>query len=103
MIAPFSYHFSVKELINKAIITDTLEKYHFNLFRTLLEKTSVFLGYSAWSDCISEGEDKENLKHRLQVYSHSKLSETESVEISNDDKILLKNTFTDFLNKFNWN
>lgn len=39
----FSYHLSLKETIQKAIRENSMEKYHFNLFRNLLEKTSNFL------------------------------------------------------------
>lgn len=41
--SPFAYHLSIKELINNAIDSNSIEKYHFNLFRNLLEKTSNFL------------------------------------------------------------
>ena len=101
--SPFSYHLSVKNTIQTAITNNTIEKYHFNLFRNLLEKTSIFLGKNNWSDCIEAGENKEKLKHCLQIYSHSKLSELESSELPIEDKELLKETFATFIQHFNWN
>lgn len=98
----FSYHLSLKETIQKAIRENSMEKYHFNLFRNLLEKTSNFLWYTDWSDCIEEWDDKEELKQRLQVYSHSKLSEEESTQLSNEDKELLRKSFETFIRQFNW-
>lgn len=100
--SPFSYHLSLKDTIQTAISNDAIEKYHFNLFRNLLEKTSMFLGYNNWTDCVKEDWKKEELKQRLQIYSHSKLSDFESIEISNQDKELLKETFNEFIQNFNW-
>jgi len=99
--APFSYHLSVKEIIQNAIASDTIEKYHFNLFRNLLEKTSNFLGYSNWSDCIL-GEKKQEFIRLLNLYSHSKLSDLESRELSNQNKVLLQETFNAFITNFKW-
>lgn len=99
--SPFSYHLWIKEIIKAAINNDAIEKYHFNLFRNLLEKTSIFLGKNNWSDCIEAGENKEKLKHCLQIYSHSKLSELESSELPTEDKELLKETFATFIEQYN--
>jgi len=98
----FSYHLSIKETIQKAIRENSIEKYHFNLFRNLLEKTSNFLWYTDWSECIEEWDDKEELKQRLQVYSHSKLSDEEGTQLANEDKELLRKTFESFIYRFNW-
>lgn len=100
--SPFSYHLSIKKIIQEAIDTNNIEKYHYNLFRNLLEKTAIFLGYNDWSDCIIEEKNKEELKQRLQIYSHSKWSDLESVEIWEEDKKLLQETFASFVANFNW-
>lgn len=100
--SPFAYHLSLKDRIQNAIDSDNIEKYHFNLFRNLLEKTSIFLWYNNWSDCIDEDSNKEKLKQCLQNYSHSKWSDLEWTELSTQDKDLLKETFESFLNTFSW-
>lgn len=51
---PFSYHLVVKKEIQDAIKNNGIEKHHFNLFRSLLEKTSTFFWYSDWTECLSE-------------------------------------------------
>lgn len=48
--SPFGYHLFIKEIIQKAIDDNLVEKYHFMLFRNLLEKTASFLGYNNWGD-----------------------------------------------------
>ncbi|WP_373438634.1 AAA family ATPase, partial [Metamycoplasma equirhinis] len=50
---PFSYHLFIRELIKNAIKEDKVKRYHFMLFRNLLEKTALFLGYSNWKDLFS--------------------------------------------------
>ena len=100
--SPFSYHLSVKEIIQNAIAKDSVEKYHFNLFRNLLEKTSNFLGYNNWTDCIV-GDNKQEFIRLLNLYSHSRLSDLESRELSGQDKTVLQETFNTFIANFKWN
>lgn len=100
--SPFAYHILVKDKIKEAIENDTLEKYHFNLFRTLLEKTANFLGYVHWSDCILDEENKGEIKRVVDLYSHSKLSELESGSLSNTDKELLAQAFNSFTEDFKY-
>lgn len=99
--APFAYHLSVIALIQKAVSTDALEKYHFNLFRAVLEKTSNFLGYCKWSDCLSEEYMAEFIR-LLNLYSHDRLSEIEGKEISLQHKTLFKDVFNTFTREFKW-
>jgi len=100
--SPFSYHLSVKELIQKAINNDSIEKYHFNLFRALLEKTSNFLWYENWYDCV-HWENKQESIRLLNLYSHSRLSDLEPSEMSVRDKDLFQQAFKGFTQQFNWN
>lgn len=98
---PFSYHIFVKNIIKSAINTNTIERYHFNLFRNLLEKTSNFLGYDNWGDCINIS-DKAKFIRLLNNYSHSKISELESRELSGEEKKLFKEVFNTFITDFKW-
>lgn len=99
--SPFGYHFVVKDEIQKAINTNSIKKYHFNLFRSLLEKTANFLGYKDWVDCISDDNKKEFIR-LLHLNSHGKLSDLEYREVSNGDKILFQKIFNDFIKEFKW-
>lgn len=98
---PFGYHLVVKKLIQEAISSNNLEKYHFNLFRTLLEKTATFLGYSNWSDCLTMSRKKEIMR-LVNLYSHGKLSDLESKYLPEDQKILFKDAYNDFIEIFKW-
>lgn len=100
--SPFAYHILVKDKIKEAIENDSLEKYHFNLFRTLLEKTANFLGYSDWRDCILNEETKEEVKGLANLYSHNKLSELESDNLSDTNKELFTEAFNSFIEDFKY-
>lgn len=99
--SPFGYHLVVKDEIQKAIDTNTIKKYHFNLFRNILEKTANFLGYNNWADCIY-GDNKQECIKLLNLNSHSRLSDLEYRELSDEDKILFQKTFNEFVKEFKW-
>jgi hypothetical protein len=99
--SPFAYHLTLKDIIKTAIDEESIEKYHYNLFRNLLEKTANFLGYNDWRDCL-DSDNKEEFARILNLYSHSKLSDLEATQISYDDKNLFTNVFNNFIEKYNW-
>lgn len=99
--SPFSYHLRVKDILQKVINDNAVEKYHFNLFRALLEKTANFLGYDNWYDCVS-WENGQALVKLLNHHSHNRLSELEWRELPDDNKKLLAEAFESFITNFKW-
>lgn len=91
--SPFSYHLFLKAEIEKAIEVGHLKKYHFNFFRNILEKTSTFLGYDNWGELLpkdSNGKVNPYETRIVNISSHSKHSGDETVELTDDDKRVLK-------------
>lgn len=85
----FSYHLYLKQVIEEAIATDSIQKYHFMLLRNLYEKTANFLGYPKWSDLLPD--DKTTYYNRIiQFSSHSTLSNEAVPEPSEPEKNTLK-------------
>jgi wobble nucleotide-excising tRNase len=99
---PFSYHLLIKNIIQEAIDNDNIERYHFNLFRNLLEKTSNFLGYNKFDQVLPDIRRKEFAKI-INLYSHSKVSDLESTGLPSEYKELFIDTFNDFVKRYNWN
>lgn len=99
---PFAYHLLVKRKIQEAIGSNSIERYHLNLFRSLLEKTANFLGYGNFSDCILWGK-KGLFLRAINLYSHGKISELEPSSLSNEDKEMFVETFNEFLENFKYN
>jgi wobble nucleotide-excising tRNase len=99
--SPFAYHLFTKTVIQDAINNDSVERYHFNLFRALLEKTANFLGYNSWGECLNE-DSRNEFARLLNIYSHSRLSEIESKELSSNEKDIFKTAFDQFVQDYKW-
>jgi len=95
--SPFSYHLSVLSELKIAVENGDIKKYHFNMFRNLLEKTSNFFGFEKWSDCLSENSE---FIRKINLYSHSSLSDLEYKEISDEDKHIFQDEFNTFVSKY---
>lgn len=85
--SPFSYHLYLKKEIEDAIKAGQVRKYHFNFLRNILEKLSTFLGYKDWTDLPLENDEKINQyeKRIIHLFSHSKYSGEETVEIKKEE------------------
>ncbi|MBL7885878.1 MAG: AAA family ATPase [Flavobacterium sp.] len=85
----FSYHLFLKQTIEEAIATNSIQKYHFTLLRNLYEKTANFLGYPQWSNLLPN--DKQTYYNRIiQFTSHSTLSNEEVPEPTEPEKQTVK-------------
>lgn len=90
--SPFAYHLYLKGELEKAIQTGQIRKYHYNLLRNLLEKTSTFLGYEKWADLLPmvEGGVTNPYEARMiNLFSHSRHSAEEVADLDDDDKRML--------------
>lgn len=88
----FSYHHYLKQVIQEAIDSNSIHKYHFMLLRNLYEKTANFLGYPQWSDLLPD--DKKTYYNRIiQFTSHSTLSNEVIFEPTEPEKNTLKLLF----------
>lgn len=102
--SPFAYHHEIVKEIQRVISNGDIRKYHFNLFRCLLEKTANFLGYKGnWSVLVEDSNEKDLITKVINQYSHSQLSETETSFVEGADKELFINTFNTFLTRYKWN
>jgi len=99
--SPFAYHLTINAEIKNAIESDNIKKYHFNLFRSLLEKTANFLGYQNWVDCIND-EKRFEFVRIINLYSHGKISDLEYAELTHEEKDNFKSIFNQFLDEFKW-
>ena len=85
----FSYHLYLMQILQEAIDSNNIEKYHFMLLRNLYEKTANFLGYPQWSDLLPD--DKKTYYNRIiQFTSHSTLSNEVVPEPTEPEKNTLK-------------
>lgn len=97
---PFSYHITVIKEIDNAITDNNVQKYHFNLFRGILEKTATFLGYRDCYNCIVKGKNKKEIIRLMNLHSHGKLLDLESSALPLDDVKLFTENFKEFIKVF---
>ncbi len=95
----FSYHLFLKQTIEKAIVENQIQKYHYTLLRNLYEKTSNFLGYKEWKELLPN--EKQTYYNRIiQFTSHSTLSNEAVAEPSLQEKqtvaLLLKHLLANY-------
>lgn len=100
--SPFTYHHLVIAEIGKAIKSNDVKKYHFNLFRSLLEKTANFLGYYQWQPLLDDGPQGRNFKKLIEHYSHNSLSDLEYTDLDKNIIEEFKGAFEFFIEKFKW-
>jgi hypothetical protein len=85
----FSYHLYLKQLLEEAIVENSVQKYHFTLLRNLYEKTASFLGYPRWSELLPD--DKQLYFNRIiQFTSYSTLSDDVVAEPTPQEKQIVK-------------
>lgn len=60
-------------LMEVSLKKDKVNKKHFNLYRSLLEKTSVFLGYDNWQILFGKYDKKDIILKVLNMNSHGKI------------------------------
>ncbi len=90
--SPFAYHLHLISLLEEAIKTGQIEKYHFNLLRNVLEKTATFLGYKRWELLLpdkSDGLPDPAAKRIVNFSSHSKHAAEEVAPLKPEEKQVL--------------
>lgn len=102
----FGYHHFIIYEIKNAILNNKIERYHFTLFRNLLEKTATYLGYKNWGDLITDNGLTEGERigyiRRINLYSHNKVSDLEKLELKEQEKAMLKRLFNNFMKDYRW-
>lgn len=96
---PFFHHVALLTELKKVKDTNKINTYHFNMLRSVLEKTSTFFGYSEFSKCIYGMEDEMLFSRALNLLSHGKYSIYQPVEMNEDNKDLFKRILNAFLEK----
>jgi len=96
---PFFHHVAMLSEIRKAADTGALYTYHFNMLRSILEKTAAFFGRKDFSACIEGVEDEALYSRALNLLSHGRYSLYEPTEMLEDNKQLFRNILAAFLTK----
>jgi hypothetical protein len=86
--------------LRKASESGVIFTYHFNILRSILEKTATFFGKEDFSECIKGIKDEGLYSRALNLLSHGKYSLYEPVEMLEDNKQLFRDILSAFLEKY---
>ncbi|MEQ1734292.1 MAG: AAA family ATPase [Bacteroidia bacterium] len=97
---PFFHHVALLTELKNVADTDMVNTYHFNMLRSILEKTSTFFGYDNFSICIKGVEDEVLFSRALNLLSHGNYSIYQPIEMNKDNKELFSRILSAFLEKY---
>ena len=97
---PFFHHVALLSELKKAMDSGKINTYHFNMLRSILEKTATFFGFDDFSICIHGIKDEVLYSRALNLLSHGKYSIYEPKEMGVDNKRLFKDILQAFLDKY---
>ena len=97
---PFLHHVAMLSELQKAAEADQLYTHHFNMLRSIMEKTATFFGFKDFSACIHGVDDEVLFARALNLLSHGKYSVYEPREMVADTKKLFKTILSAFLERY---
>jgi hypothetical protein len=103
---PFFHHVAALAELYEAEQSGRLFTHHFNMLRSILEKTASFHGYRHFSVCIKQdANDEEGLLHQrlINILSHGSYSLYEPQEMLEENKHYFRTILHDFITRYPFN
>ncbi|QRK12308.1 AAA family ATPase [Archangium violaceum] len=103
---PQFYHVAALADLWQVAQSGKASTFHFNILRTVLEKTALFLGYNHFSKCIKDADDDaDGILHQrfVDLLSHGKYSMYEPTEMSDDTKGYFLTILKGFVERYPFN
>jgi wobble nucleotide-excising tRNase len=97
---PYFHHVAMLSELKEADVAGEIKTYHFNILRSILEKTSSFFGYNDFTKCISGLDDQVLFERAVQLLSHGSYSLFDPVVMGDDTKELFRRVLDGFLSKY---
>lgn len=103
---PAFHHVAALAELHRVSQGDTIHTYHFNMLRTILEKTALFHGHTHFSACIKhDQDDADGILHQrfVDLLSHGKYALFEPSEMGNETKDYFRTILRRFLERYPFN
>jgi wobble nucleotide-excising tRNase len=103
---PFFHHVALLQQLHQAADSGELYTYHFNILRSILEKTAAFHGFKNFSACITQqANDPDGIVHArlINVLSHGNYSLFEPQEMLEENKAYFRTILNDFMENYRFN
>lgn len=93
-------HIMMLKEIKRAIQSNNLRKKDFNKFRSILEKTSIYLGFEKWQDLFEGYKETEAVQKIINMNSHEKYVEMDTEFLTNEQIQILTSAFNYFVEEY---
>lgn len=103
---PYFHHVAVLTELYKAGQTGKIYSYHFNMLRSVLEKTASFHGFPNFSSCVKQdSDDTDGIIHTrlINLLSHGNYSLYEPRELLEENKVYFRKILGDFIERYAFN
>lgn len=103
---PSFHHVAALTELYQAAREDRLFTHHFNMLRTILEKTASFHGHKNFSACIKQSDDDpDGILHTrlINIMSHGNYSLFEPQQMLDENKVHFRKILNDFLARYAFN
>lgn len=103
---PFFHHVALLKQLHEAATSGQIYTYHFNILRSLLEKTATFHGFNNFSACIKRDQnDPDGTLHArlVNILSHGNYSLYEPQEMLPENKEYFRKILRDFMANYRFN
>ena len=102
---PFFYHLAMLVELQQAIKEEEVKiyPYHFNILRSIMEKTAAFLGEEKFESCIPDGKNKDLLVRTINTMSHGNGSIFESDRVEKRHEKIFEEGLKDFIKHHRFN
>ena len=103
---PFFHHVAALTELYRAAQEDRLFTHHFNMLRTILEKTASFHGHKSFSVCIKQDDDDpDGILHArlINILSHGNYSLFEPQQMLDENKAYFRKILYAFLSRHPFN
>jgi hypothetical protein len=103
---PFFQHVAALAELYETERNGKLYTHHFNMLRSILEKTASFHGYTSFSACIKrDADDVDGILHTrlINILSHGNYSLYEPQEMLEENKQYFRKILHEFINRYPFN
>ncbi|QEW08007.1 AAA family ATPase [Nitrincola iocasae] len=103
---PRYHHIALLKQLHKVAESGEIYTYHFNILRSILEKTATFHGFKHFSDCIKQdNDDSDGILHTrlVNVLSHGNYSLYEPQQMLSENKEYFRKILRGFMNNYRFN
>lgn len=103
---PFFHHVALLKQLHEVAESGEIYTYHFNILRSILEKTATFHGFRNFSACIKQdNNDPDGILHArlVNVLSHGNYSLYEPREMLPENKEYFRKILSDFMTNYRFN